>query len=844
MHITKKLKKQFAYRMAVFLLLITGHKGFGQSVFPLQKLGQTIYEGVFTGNGLLGTMSYLKGDTALRIDFGRTDVYDHRSTTSSLLVNRGRIPIGHLQLLLQGDRIQSSRGDMNLGQANANALITAAKGTLSVKATTLADQDIILIEINDRQYTGTYTLSWKPEKAIPTSTTNTSYEPNPDGTETQTGNVTVYNQPFLAGGGYTVAYKTMPTSTGKLIVAGIGFGKSSNQYQTETAQKVTDWNADLAAAYQAHQQWWGSYFAKSALRIPDPALQAFYQMQVYKLGCAARANGPAIDLQGPWTAKTPWPAYWHNLNTQLTYSPVYTANHLEISQSLLNMIDGNLANLSKNVPAPYQADAAAIGRVSSTDMFGPVPLRLDNKADVGNVAGELGNLTWMLYYYYQHYRYGMDARVGNNLFNILKKSVNYYLYLLEKNEQGKYHIGVKTSSPEYPGGYGFDTNYDLAILRWGLKTLVFLNTELNKNDQLQAKWSEVLNNLIDYPKNENGYMIARDIPFAVTHRHYSHLLMIYPFYEINREQLQNQELINKSINHWQSMPQQLQGYSYTGLASMKAMMGDGNAARNALKTLQSNFVKPNTLYAESGPVIETPLSAMTSLQELCLQFWDGVVRVFPAIPSDWNDVSFDNFRTDGAFLISGTRQGGINTSITIKSEVGGRIKISPNLPPGFQWTKTGTVTLIGNQNGIYEFEMSSGSSVLMGIQTFVLSPAAAAIVAGEGVTPMKIEGQSEPNLGFWVDSRSYATWNVSFTKAGVYAVSVLAASTNATAISVGTEESRAQKEITSTGSYQNYVNITLGTINVPAAGPVNISLKAVPTNWKPINIRKVTLVPQ
>lgn len=164
------------------------------------------------------------------------------------------------------------------------------------------------------------------------------------------------------------------------------------------------------------------------------------------------------------------------------------------------------------------------------------------------------------------------------------------------------------------------------------------------------------------------------------------------------------------------MPAALQGYSFTGFASMKAMLGDGNAARDALNTLLTKFVKPNTLYAESGPVIETPLSAITSIQELCLQFWNNVVRVFPAIPSDWNEVSFDNFLVDGAFLISGTRQAGINTKVSIKSEKGGRIKIKPNMPQGLEWTKTGTVTLIGNQNGIYEFEMAPGSSVLMAVK--------------------------------------------------------------------------------------------------------------------------------
>ena len=79
-----------------------------------------------------------------------------------------------------------------------------------------------------------------------------------------------------------------------------------------------------------------------------------------------------------------------------------------------------------------------------------------------------------------------------------------------------------------------------------------------------------------FPANESGYMIAQDVPYSESHRHYSHLLMIYPFYEINWDQAENHNIIEKSINTWQSKPEALQGYSLTGHASMKAMMGRGD----------------------------------------------------------------------------------------------------------------------------------------------------------------------------------------------------------------------------------------------------------------------------
>ena len=49
-------------------------------------------------------------------------------------------------------------------------------------------------------------------------------------------------------------------------------------------------------------------------------------------------------------------------------------------------------------------------------------------------------------------------------------------------------------------------------------------------------------------------MISASVPFAKSHRHYSHLLMIYPLYIMTPEQPENRELVVKSLKHWMGMP--------------------------------------------------------------------------------------------------------------------------------------------------------------------------------------------------------------------------------------------------------------------------------------------------
>jgi len=56
---------------------------------------------------------------------------------------------------------------------------------------------------------------------------------------------------------------------------------------------------------------------------------------------------------------------------------------------------------------------------------------------------------------------------------------------------------------------------------------------------------------------------------------------------------------------------------------------------------------------------------------MLIQIHTGIIRAFPAMPSSWKDVSFEQLRTEGAFLISAERKNGRVKHIEIISEKGG-----------------------------------------------------------------------------------------------------------------------------------------------------------------------------
>jgi len=272
----------------------------------------------------------------------------------------------------------------------------------------------------------------------------------------------------------------------------------------------------------------------------------------------------------------------------------------------------------------------------------------------------------------------MDTGVLERLYPILKRNINYYLHLVQKGEDGYYHLPY-TYSPEYPGGMTRDANYALSLFRWGCQVLLEANKVLGKEDVLATKWKDMLSHLVPYPTDSTGLRIGKDVGFTVSHRHYSHLLMIYPLHLMSWADTANRKLITTSLKQWHSMPGALQGYSFTGGASIYALMGEGDKALGYLKTLIHDYIKANTMYMESGPVIETPLAAATSIQELLIQSWNSIVRVFPAVPDSWTNVGFDHLRTEGAFLVSAVRAGSRTRWVKIEATVDGICTIQPGL---------------------------------------------------------------------------------------------------------------------------------------------------------------------
>ena len=328
-----------------------------------------------------------------------------------------------------------------------------------------------------------------------------------------------------------------------------------------------------------------------------------------------------------------------------------------------------------------------------------------------------GDFTWALWLYWQQYRYSMDESLVKEqskhaFYPLLKGSVNLYLHLLKLGENGKLHLPT-LHSPEY--GEAPDNNYNLSLLRWGCETLLALNERFRLNDAQIPEWKRVLNDLTAYPQDENGFMVGAGVPFAHSHRHWSHMLMVWPLHTLSCEQPENQEVVEKTLRHWLTVEKgkQVYGWSAAAAAHLYATMGDGE---NALKQLRSHhnnkqFVMPNTQYIEGSPVYECSLVAASSLQYMLLQSWGGTIRIFPAMPPEWSTANCQNLRAEGAFLVSAIRKEGRTSWVRIESLAGEPCQVKPNFTGAFACDRPELLKDLGH--GVYELALKKGESAVL-----------------------------------------------------------------------------------------------------------------------------------
>jgi len=432
-----------------------------------------------------------------------------------------------------------------------------------------------------------------------------------------------------------------------------------------------------------HETWWSAFWSKSSVNIPDQVLQQHYNLVQYFYGAASKKGAPPMPLQGVWTADAgslpPWHGdYHHDLNTQLTYWAYLASNRFEQGESFLDF-------MWSLKPVNEEFARFFFGTVG---IVVPGVMSIDGKPMGAwypySLSPTMG--AWIAQSFYWHWRYTMDETfLKERAYPYCAAIADGLAGLMTPDKNGKLKLTLSTS-PELHNNTQKawmtpNSNFDLSLIRW----IFGANAEMAEvlgMEEAKVRWQQLLSTMDDLAvEGEDGkLLISPDEPLKESHRHFSHLMAIYPLGILHIEgSAKDLKIINASLAQIDSLGSKYWcGYSFSWMACLRARVAQADKALESLRdymdcTLRNGFhvngpqtrkelSDYNTMRAFT---LEGNFAASQAVHEMLLQSWGNLIRIFPAVPSDWKNVSFERLRAEGGFDVDAEMKDGNVIRVTL-----------------------------------------------------------------------------------------------------------------------------------------------------------------------------------
>lgn len=478
-------------------------------------------------------------------------------------------------------------------------------------------------------------------------------------------------------GGTLITYTVESTTEGKNIL--------DSAFNTLNRAITTEYNK----AFESHQQWWKKYFEKSSITIEDKYLQNCWYLNNYYLASCSRKGKLPMPLQGVWTADNgnlpPWKGdYHHDLNTQMSYTSYLKANHLDEGESYID----------------YLISLTQRGEQFAREFYGVDGLCLPSVMDVKGYA--LGgwaqyslsptNQLWLALIIARHYHFtGNIEFLKNKVYPYFSKVGKFIISLLQE-VNGYYRLPL-SSSPEINDNrlnawLTPNSNYDLALIRAFMTEAANL-CELMGDTAEKAEWEKRFAKTESLAVNENGVLkISKDMDLTVSHRHLSHCMAIYPLRTMLYKG-DNKRIIDNTINDIEKLGKKYWvGYTLGWLANMYTIQKQGDKAYALIKEFFECFCTDNGFHVNGDYkdktdcgmkyryfTLEGNFLATDVINNMLFYSERDGLYLFPAVPKEWKDASFNNLRGFGGILVSAVMKNGMIFKLTIKAENDVMIKI-------------------------------------------------------------------------------------------------------------------------------------------------------------------------